>query len=177
VAHFAVSVIGRDRPGIVAAIADGLLDLDGNIEDSRMTILRGHFAMMLVVSLPGDDAGPLRGRLGRVRDELGLEAVAAEPVAELAEAEAARPSHVVSVYGADHPGIVREVSTALAERGVNITDLQTQLVGTVERPLYVMMLEVDAAAADPAELESALGMTGERAQVDISVSELGSDTL
>ena len=50
--EFAVTAIGRDRPGIVAAISAALLELDGNIEDSQMSILRGHFAVMLIVKLP-----------------------------------------------------------------------------------------------------------------------------
>ena len=57
--EFAVTAIGRDRPGIVAAISGALLELEGNIEDSQMSILRGHFAVMLIVKLP-EAAG--RGR-------------------------------------------------------------------------------------------------------------------
>ena len=50
--EFAVTAIGRDRPGIVAAISGALLELEGNVEDSQMSILRGHFAVMLIVRLP-----------------------------------------------------------------------------------------------------------------------------
>jgi len=53
VARFAVSVFGRDRPGIVAAVTGVLAGAGCNLEDTSMTILRGHFAMMLVVSGPG----------------------------------------------------------------------------------------------------------------------------
>jgi predicted amino acid-binding ACT domain protein len=48
--RFAVSVFGRDRPGIVAAVTRVLADAGCNLEDTSMTILRGHFAMMLVIS-------------------------------------------------------------------------------------------------------------------------------
>ena len=66
--EFAVTAIGRDRPGIVAAISGALLELEGNIEDSQMSILRGHFAVMLIVKLPeAVDAGDLEARLERVR--------------------------------------------------------------------------------------------------------------
>ena len=50
---FAVTVIGHDRPGIIAATTDGLAGLGLNIEDSTMTLLRGHFAMMLLCSDEG----------------------------------------------------------------------------------------------------------------------------
>ena len=64
--EFAVTAIGRDRPGIVAAISKALLDLNGNIEDSQMSILRGHFAVMLIVKLPeAVEADDLDGRLQR----------------------------------------------------------------------------------------------------------------
>ena len=115
---YALSAIGRDRPGIVAAITRVLLDLEGNVEDSQMSILRGHFAVMLIVALPESVAAEeLERRVGEVRDELGLEAIAVSPVDELAAAGPVA-SHVLSVYGADHPGIVHAVSSALAERGV-----------------------------------------------------------
>jgi glycine cleavage system transcriptional repressor len=53
-ARFALSVFGRDRPGIVAAVTRVLADAGCNLEDTSTTILRGHFAMMLVVTGPDD---------------------------------------------------------------------------------------------------------------------------
>ena len=128
--EFAVTAIGRDRPGIVAAISGALLELEGNIEDSQMSILRGHFAVMLIVRLPGRGgrAASSRRASGGSGSELDLEAIAVNRVDDLGVA-AARPSHVITVYGADHPGIVHAVSAALAERGVNITGLETRLAG------------------------------------------------
>lgn len=107
---YAVTAIGRDRPGIVAAISRALLELEGNIEDSQMSILRGQFAVMLIVRVPdGASEDELSARLGAVRDELGLEALTFNPVSEPASARPL-PSHVLSVYGADHPGIVAAIS-------------------------------------------------------------------
>ncbi len=137
----ALSAIGRDRPGIVAEVTRTLLRHELNIEDSQMAILGGHFAMMLLLSAPPEvDLGKLREDLERAREELGLETLTLGEVDEL-EPAAAEPSHVVTLYGADHPGIVHAVSAALATRGVNITDLNTKLVGAEPR-VYVMMLEV-----------------------------------
>src|SRR3954465_34967 len=51
-AHYAVSAVGADRPGIVAAVTGAFLEHGCNLEDTSMTILRGHFAMMLVVAAP-----------------------------------------------------------------------------------------------------------------------------
>lgn len=176
-AHFAVSAVGRDRPGIVAAIAEGLLELEGNVEDSRMTILRGRFAVMLIVSLPeGRDSAALERRLAPVRERLGLDALTVSEVSEL-EATGTSPSHVITVYGADHPGIVHTITAALAERGVNITDLQTKLAGAVGSPVYVMMLEVELGDGSLEELDAALEGVAERAAVEVSVGELDSAAL
>jgi glycine cleavage system transcriptional repressor len=152
VRHFAVAAIGRDRPGIVAAITRNLLDHELNVEDSQMTILGGHFTTMMIVSgVDGVDVGALRADLAATARELNLEAVSVEEVADADHAMAA-PTHMVTVYGVDHPGIVHAVSAALAQCEVNITDLNTRLVvdeegaaganGDGGDDLYAMMLEV-----------------------------------
>src|SRR5207249_5147759 len=110
-----------------------------------MTILCGHFTMMLVVSGADDlDEAALRADLEGVRRELGLEGVSLADVEEIGPSAQPSPTHVVTVYGTDHPGIVHAVAAALADRGVNITDLNTRLVSEEgEQPLYAMMMEVE----------------------------------
>ena len=163
VGDFAVTAVGRDRPGIVAAISKALLGLEGNIEDSQMSILRGHFAVMLVVHVPdGVTEDELATRLGQVRDELGLEAVTFNPL-DAVDAPAPEPTHVLTVYGADHPGIVAGISNELAGLGVNITDLETRLAGEGESPIYMMVMELALGAASRDEVEAALKETGGRA--------------
>ena len=72
--RFAVSVFGRDRPGIVAAVTRVLADAGCNLEDTSMTILRGHFAMMLVVSGPAGLGAPaLEAGLDPVAGRLDLQ--------------------------------------------------------------------------------------------------------
>jgi glycine cleavage system transcriptional repressor len=172
--HYAVTAIGRDRPGIAAAISKVLLDVEGNIEDSQMSILRGHFAVMLIVSVPEGVGGDLQGRLERVREDLELEAIAVNEVDELAPG--GEPTHVLTVYGADHPGIVQAVSQALAERGVNITDLHTRIAGGTQAPVYVMVMEV-AVAGDVEALHSSLRRVGEESGLDVSLRELETEAL
>jgi glycine cleavage system transcriptional repressor len=175
--EFAVTAIGRDRPGIVAAISGALLDLEGNIEDSQMSILRGHFAVMLIVKLPESaDAGELQERLRDVQRDLELEAIAVNRIDDLGAA-GARPSHVITVYGADHPGIVHAVSATLAERVVNITGLETRLTGAESSPLYVMIIEVAIPEESDGELESVLSDVGDRTNVEVSLRPLAADAL
>jgi glycine cleavage system transcriptional repressor len=176
VGELAVTAIGEDRPGIVAAISGALLELEGNIEDSQMSILGGHFAVMLLVRVPDSvSQSEVADRLGAVRDELGLEAVTVSDVGA-AGPSSEPPSHVLSVYGADRPGSVHAVSKALAGLGVNVTDLETKLTGA-DTPVYVMVVEVALAGADPEAVAEALRETGATAGVEVSIRELGTEAL
>ena len=164
--------VGTDRPGIVAAISEALLEQGLNIEDSQMTILRGHFAMILIVA--GPEHGGLEERLQGAARSVGLDSIHVSPVPELAPGRA-EPSHVVTVYGADHPGIVHAVAAALAEREVNITDLNTRLLS---EGLYVMMLEVTLPAGMRVDaLERALSDVGRDQGVEVTIRPLESDAL
>lgn len=177
----AISIVGRDRPGIVAALSEAMLEHRANIEDSRMTILRGHLAMTLVVQVPDDaDLDALRTSLDGVRTALGLESLSLTEVEDVdPAASSSEPSHVVSVYGVDHPGIVHAVSRALADNGWNIIDLATRLAGEGEaEPLYAMVLEVAAASeAGAADLDRALRPVGDAEGVEISSRPLERDSL
>src|SRR5206468_4555400 len=94
---FVLALTGRDRPGIVAAVTRVLLDHGLNLEDAEMAILRGHFAVMLVLAAPDDlDEAALRDDLERSRDAIPLDTVSLTEVPALAQ-EAAEPSHAVNV--------------------------------------------------------------------------------
>jgi glycine cleavage system transcriptional repressor len=175
---FVLAVTGRDRPGIVAELTRALLDHGLNLEDAEMAILRGHFAVMLVLAAPADlDEAALRKDLDGVRATVPLDTVSLTEVPAL-QAPAATASHAISVYGADHPGIVHAVSAALAERGVNITDLEARLTVSGTRPVYTMIMELELPAeAEPEDLRAALGEVGSEAGVDVSLREIGSAAL
>ena len=176
--ELAISAIGRDRPGIVAGLAEVLLDHGLNIADSQMTILGGHFAMTLLVTAPeGADPERLREGLEGTRERLGLDAVTLSPVGPR-EGPTSEASHIVTVYGVDHPGIVHAVSSLLAEKGVNITDLTTRLVGGSDQPLYAMMMEValpEGLAAD--DLRAPLADVGRSQGVEVVLRRLEQDAL
>lgn len=180
VPHFAISVIGRDRPGIVAGVTAALLEHGVNIEDSQSTILRGHFTMTLIVGADDDvDASRLRADLQRAAAQLGLEALTVSEVEDAEPARPVEPSHIVTVYGMDHPGIVNAVASALADCGVNITDLNTRLVGEPDHDdLYAMMLEVALPPGlDASGLESLLEATRREQDVEVTIRELEQDAL
>ena len=163
--HVALTAVGADRPGIVAALTGVLVDLGCNLEDSTMSILRGHFAVLLVIAVPDDTgAEAIEAALAPVAERLGLMVVVRPLQIEAdgqgegghhGEADAGPDGEVYafSVHGADRPGIVHRATEALAEAGGNIIDLSTRLVGSDDEPVYVLTLTVgfvpgiDAAAA------------------------------
>jgi glycine cleavage system transcriptional repressor len=141
--HFAVTIISKDRPGIVADTTEVLYRLGCNIEDSSCTMLGGDFALILIVSheKPFTKAR-LADEFRALHERTGL----AANVRALSEGEVCRREEpgelcIISVYGSDQPGIVYRVTRELADRQVNITDLNTRLIGTKEEPVYVLMLE------------------------------------
>lgn len=145
-----------------------------------MTILRGRFTIMLIVSTAdGVDIAGLEADLERTREQLGLDAVALSEVSDVEPETEEVPSHVVSVYGVDHPGIVHAVTFALAGQGVNIVDLTTRLVGGEDgEPLYAMMMEVALPAGLSAEaFEQSLHAVREQQGVDLTIRPLEQDVL
>ncbi|HUF32741.1 MAG TPA: ACT domain-containing protein [Acidimicrobiales bacterium] len=141
-AHLAVTAFGVDRPGIVATVTGVLVEHGGNLEDTAMTILGGHFAMMLVVEVPDEEgADALEAALVDAVAPLGL-TVVVRPIDDAGSARATGSPWAVSVYGADQPGIVHRVTQLLADRGANVADLSTRVVGPAGAPAYVMLLEV-----------------------------------
>jgi glycine cleavage system transcriptional repressor len=175
---FALSAVGRDKPGIVAAVSEILLRHRVNVEDSQMTILRGHFTMMLILAVPPDiEIPPLAEALRVAGEGLELEALSIAALDETDPADEPVPSHIVTVYGLDHPGIVNAVSEALAERSITITDLQTRVVGEESAPIYALMMEVALPEGLAAEVEAALSAAGGEQGVEVTVRPLESDTL
>jgi glycine cleavage system transcriptional repressor len=164
----AISAVGLDRPGIIAGVAERLAAHGANITDSRMAILRGHFAITLIVE------GAHRAELAADLATLGLEAVTVTEVPEAASHPRSEPTAVVSVHGADHPGIVAAVTRVLADAGVNVCDLQTRLA----QQLYVMIID---AAVPPGlaleELDRRLQAVASEQGVTITLRPVEADVL
>lgn len=168
----AVTAIGADRPGIVSAVSGALFELGCNLQDATSTILRGHFSITLIVKADRSvSVREVEEALGSVAGDLEL-IVTVRPVEE-ASGAVVDPSHMVSVYGADRPGIVFRVTDTLARMGANVTELASRLIGDDADPVYVLMLEV--ALPDPQGLETEMESLGKELGVDISVHPAGAD--
>ncbi|TWD78961.1 glycine cleavage system transcriptional repressor [Kribbella amoyensis] len=166
--QLAVTVIGPDRPGIIADVTEALAQVGVNLEDSTMTLLRGHFAMMIVCSGPLDPVRealePLRGELVITVREVGPDTTHA-PIG---------PPYLLAVHGADRPGIVSAVTRMIASVGGTVTDLSTRLSGS----LYVLTAEVEIPpTAELATLQRALEITAEELGVGVTLRPTESDDL
>lgn len=169
---FAVTVVGEDRPGIVAGVTRALYESGCNLEDVTSTILRGHFSMVMIVHAPGDiSAGSLDDALRTAANDLGITATVS-PVSD-AHGHHAAPTHMVSVYGADRPGIVYRVAQLLADKGANITDLTSRVLGPDDTPVYALMLEV----ALDLLIEGELQALGTELGVEVTMHPLDADVL
>jgi glycine cleavage system transcriptional repressor len=138
-----ITAVGRDRPGVVAAITGSLAELDANLEDTSMTILGGRFAMVLLVVVPDEvDATAIDDALAEPARSLHLDVSVHRAESSVAGDDDRSERWTLSIYGVDHPGIVHGVAAALADLDVNILDMRTRVVGPEDRPVYVMALDV-----------------------------------
>ncbi|MDX8402647.1 MAG: ACT domain-containing protein [Mariprofundaceae bacterium] len=175
-AYYLLSISGHDRPGIVRDVAEALLDLNANIEDSSMTALRGRFAMMLIVRIEDDAPARMKAALAELEQRTGLHVQSQPMDAEEAAVEPADPDHVVTVHGADRVGIVHAVARALADAGVSIVDLSTRVHPEPDGDAYMMAMEV--AAGDHAdEMRRQLDRAAKAMDIEIEVHSLDGEVL
>ncbi len=121
--HLVISALGKDRPGIVNALSKAVLDSGCNVEDSRMTVLGGEFAVMLLVSGAWNAIAKLEAQIKALEGRLELIIVTRATEAR-ANKDRMVP-YVVDVVAMDHPGIVHEVAAFFSTREINIEDLST----------------------------------------------------
>jgi glycine cleavage system transcriptional repressor len=135
---YMLTVVGQDRAGIVATLTDALYRGGANLGEASMVRLGGNFTIMLMVQSQGDAEG-LEKMLAPVTQTLGVR-VHIDPIQGQLH-EHVIPNARITVHGADRPGIVAQVTAALAAHGFNILDLDSDVGGTVAQPIYIMVLE------------------------------------
>ncbi len=167
----------RDRPGIIAALSLAVLQAGGNLNDATMTRLHGAFATMIAARIDEGAIEPLHDSLDGLSRNLDLHIVLdqLDGTADGAANHVSGPDHIVTVYGADHPGIVHHVAALLEQYQANITDLETRLTNESGEPIYVMMVETSG--GDWSNLPHALAEMGRTLAVDVSFSVMDEETL
>jgi glycine cleavage system regulatory protein len=171
-ATLVLTVIGDDRSGLVSALSGVIASHGGSWERSQMARLAGKFAGIVVVAVPDDRAEALIAELGPLGTQ-GLLDVTVERGADEGAVGADVTRLTLELVGADRPGIVHDISQALAARQVSIEELST---ATREAPMVGgMLFEVTATLLAPstvsiAELQGVLEELANELMVDLSLS-------
>ena len=169
-----LSVIGKDRPGIVAEISKVLFSSGCNLLDSSMTLLASEFAMILLLELPdGLSLNRLSSAVDTASRKLKL-SFSLKPVkpGEIKKEKQKGKPYIISVYGADRPGIVYKVSELLSKHRVNITDVQTNISKISGVPVYIMIIEADLPSAKTLpSVKTALAKLASTLAVSISINQ------
>ncbi len=176
--YYALSAIGKDRPGIVAEVSGLIYECGGNLEDSSMTRLGEQFALLILLSGSGEE---FQYRLSTGCKRLEWEkhlSTFLTPVEDFEGKPAAKEVidlFELSTTGLDRMGIVYRVSRLLADQGINIADMHTKATPSPESgtPLFSMkiLLEVPAKISSQ-DLLQKLNRLGEELAVDISLKKV-----
>ena len=118
-----LSALGKDRPGLVDRMTQAIFDLECNISDSRMTVLGGEFAILLLIEGPWNQLARLEGQLPELEKDLGLTILTRHT--EPPEPPEESLPYGVEVVSLDHPGIVHQLASFFSQRNINIIDLNT----------------------------------------------------
>jgi glycine cleavage system transcriptional repressor len=172
--NIVLTLTGADRVGIVEEVTRLLLELGGNVETSRMARLGGEFAVILLVSLPADKDQGLDRAVESLREK-GFQVAASRTEPSYAETRTGWTPYRIEVHGADHEGIIHQISSRLAKRGISIESMETEtaaapLSGT---PLFEMTgrIIVPPGLKEPDWLPGLAGL-GNDLNVDIRVSPI-----
>ena len=142
----AITVIGRDRPGIVANVSGVLYRNRSSIEELSQTVIRGQFAMILIASLgKGASVPALKDELRDLsRDlDLDIDLRRLKPEDLIPYEAGGTEPFIITARGKDRPGLVYGITDLLAERGINITNLGAQVARLGQEPEYIQVFEVD----------------------------------
>ncbi len=159
-----LTLVGVDRPGIVARVTNALYQNGWNLGEASMLRLGGNFTIMMMVT----GAGDVEKILQPVSEEMGLR-VHVDPI-EGGLHQHVVPNIRVRVVGADRAGIVAQVTEVLAATGFNILELESDVAGSQESPVYIMNIEGYTDAAVEA-VQAAVAGLGEQG-VDVQVSAI-----
>jgi glycine cleavage system regulatory protein len=170
--HLVLTVIGRDRPGLVSAVSDTIAAGGGNWLDTRLASLSGQFAGMILVAVASEKADALIASLR------ALEARGLRLIVERADGQAPVAGRIVSLdlIGLDRPGIIRDISQVLAAKEVSIIELDSELVSGAFSG--EAMFKAHARLAPPAglaldDLRQSLEALANELMVDLALDEVG----
>ena len=167
-----LTMMGRERPGMVAAVTRVLYDNGCNIRDSTMTILGGEFVMLLIADLP---ESMTTANLDQVLQDAQRRFDLAIFIKRLSEEEIhyreipGAQNWRVTIYGGDRKGIVYHIASLMARKGVSITEMKTKGIGRHEGAGLVIMKIAAPADLELESFKEQINQIAERFGVDVSI--------
>lgn len=141
-----ITALGKDQPGLIAKLSHVINDNDCNIEDSRMSVLGGEFAILMRISGNWDKLAKLETSLDKLQDSTGLTIVAKRT--EGRRKEQGKIPYSVEVVSIDHPGIVYQLAGFFSTRSINIHDMTTgsQAAAHTGTPIFTLNMTIEIPA-------------------------------
>jgi glycine cleavage system transcriptional repressor len=167
-----ISALGEDRPGIVDQLSNIIYKHALNIEDSRMTVLGGEFAILLLVSGEQKSIDALQAQLGQIEQALQM-SLLLKTTTESKVSDNTIP-YSVEVAALDHPGIVNNIASFFSSRNINIVNLHTDRYSAPHTgsPMFALHMTIGIPAeANIAQLRDAFMEVCDELNLD---AELGS---
>jgi glycine cleavage system transcriptional repressor len=170
--YLVLSAIGPDRPGIVDEVSKFLFECGGNLEDSRMAVLGGEFALVVLVSGAPEKIAAVREQFPAFATERGMVATAKETAGPEGRKDKGFVAYQVRAVGLDHEGIVYHIAHALRELGANIESMDTQATSAPVSgaPMFTLSMRMTIPPQVPlADVRSKLQAAGDKVNVDLIV--------
>jgi len=166
-----VTATGEDRPGIVARLTEIFVKHGANLEESRMALLGGEFAAIILISIPEEKIAPLNHELAALKSEsITVATKTTKPIGQ--ERLKGYVPCDLTVSGADHEGIVHTVSSYLRDRSINIQTMESDVTNApiTGTPLFSMKATVQVPPSIAlSELKRSLNEIADRESVEIEV--------
>ncbi|MCF8070038.1 MAG: ACT domain-containing protein [Desulfobacterales bacterium] len=167
-----ISVLGQDRPGILAAVSGILFKQDCNIENVTQTNLQTEFAGIFIVAIPdGLTPSALQETMKKELSETDLQIYVKPMVTKPPEdAESGHDPYVITTRGPDNKGLVAGITKTIAAHNVNVTNLTAVFKGGLEPGDNIMLYEIDVpASADFTAMHDELRTRADELGIEINI--------
>jgi glycine cleavage system transcriptional repressor len=168
---FALSALGPDKQGLVAALTRYIAERRGNVEESRMAILGAEFGILMLVRAPEDAAQKLKQDVGKLEAETGLLLRLVPTKSPSEHRQAAMPYRLIA-DAADNEGIISKITETCARHGINVVALESESypAPVTATPLFRMNALIDVPqTVKVGELRAALTTLAAQAGIDLEL--------
>jgi len=170
--YLVLTAVGPDCPGIVNQVSKFLFERGANLEDSRMSILGGEFALIVLVSGSTDSITKVRAEFVSLASKIGLVGTAKDTPGPQARKDKGFVPFQVRAVGLDHEGIVHQIAHALHQLGANIESLETQASSApfTGAPMFALDMRVGVPPQmSLSELRTKLQAVCDEVNVDVTI--------